>query len=180
MPSGAVFAALGRGWACPGCGHAGYAELEGRAVCQCNRCKRQVGLTAGTVFHWTRLPLTVWFLAIYRLTQSKRGMSSGELTRRLGTRQPTAWLIKHKLMAAMAAREAREAQAGGGRVEMASTLAGRRAGGKRGRRRRTFRGDERSRPQPSATARLRLTVSRLPQKRSRHWPSTTSPPAATS
>ena len=43
----------GQGWACPGCGHGGYAELKGRAVYQCNRCKRQVGLTAGTVFHWT-------------------------------------------------------------------------------------------------------------------------------
>ena len=43
----------GQGWACPGCGHGGYAELKGRAVYECNRCKRQVGLTAGTVFHWT-------------------------------------------------------------------------------------------------------------------------------
>ena len=88
----------GNGWACPGCGHAGYAELKGRAVYQRNRCKRQVGLTAGTVFHWTKLPLTVWFLmVIYHLTQSKGGMSSVELARRLGTRQPTAFrLIKHK------------------------------------------------------------------------------------
>ena len=59
----------GKGWACPGCGHGGYAELKGRAVYQCNRCKRQVGLTAGTVFHWTKLPLTTWFLAIYHLSQ---------------------------------------------------------------------------------------------------------------
>ena len=123
----------GKGWACPGCGHAGYAELKGRAVYQCNRCKRQVGLTAGTVFHWTKLPLTVWFLAIYHLTQSKGGMSSVELARRLGTRQPTAWLIKHKLMAAMAAREAEKPKLAG-RVEMDDAyLGGQRAGGKRGR-----------------------------------------------
>ena len=122
-----------QGWACPGCGHAGYAELKGRAVYQCNRCKRQVGLTAGTVFHWTKLPLTVWFLAIYHLTQSKGGMSSVELARRLGTRQPTAWLIKHKLMAAMAAREAEKPKLAG-RVEMDDAyLGGQRAGGKRGR-----------------------------------------------
>src|SRR6478736_594522 len=95
----------GKGWACPGCGHGGYAELKGRAVYQCNRCKRQVGLTAGTVFHWTKLPLTTWFLAIYHLSQSKAGMSSIELARRLGTRQPMAWLLKHKIMAAMQARE---------------------------------------------------------------------------
>ena len=69
------------------------------------------------MFHWTKLPLTVWFLAIYHLTQSKGGMSSVELARRLGTRQPTAWLIKHKLMAAMAAREAEKPKLAG-RVEM--------------------------------------------------------------
>src|SRR3954453_23128637 len=103
----------GKGWACPGCGHGGYAELTGRAVYQCNRCKRQVGLTAGTVFHWTKLPLTNCFLAIYHLTQSKGGRPSVELARRLGTRQPTAWLLKHKLMAAMATREAEKPKPAG-------------------------------------------------------------------
>ena len=123
----------GRGWACPACGHGGYAELKGRAVYQCNRCKRQVGLTAGTVFHWTKLPLTTWFLAIHHLSQSKGGMSSIELARRLGTRQPTAWLIKHKLMAAMQAREAEKPRLGG-RVEIDDAyLGGERSGGKRGR-----------------------------------------------
>ena len=101
MSGSAVPVALGQRLACPACGHGRYAELKSRTLYQCNRCKRQVGLTAGTVFHWTKLPLTVWFLAIYHLTQSKGGMSSVELARRLGTRQPTAWLMKHKLMAAM-------------------------------------------------------------------------------
>ena len=82
----------------PGLRPRGLCRTKGRAVYQCNRCKRQVGLTAGTVFHWTKLPLTVWFLAIYHLTQSKGGMSSVALARRLGTRQPTAWPIKHKLI----------------------------------------------------------------------------------
>ena len=102
-------------------------------VWQCNRCKRQVGLTAGTVFHWSKLPLTTWFLAIYQLSQSKGGMSSVELARRLGTRQPTAWLMKQKLMVAMAAREAEKPRLAG-RVEVDDAyLGGQRAGGKRGR-----------------------------------------------
>ena len=123
----------GKGWVCPACGHGRCAELKGRAVYQCNRCKHQVGLTAGTVFHWTKLPLTSWFLAIYHLSQSKGGMSSVELARRLGTRQPTAWLIKHKLMAAMAAREAEKPKLAG-RVEVDDAyLGGARSGGKRGR-----------------------------------------------
>lgn len=123
----------GRGWSCPACGHGRCAELKDRAVYQCNRCKHQVGLTAGTVFHWTKLPLTTWFLAIYHLTQSKGGMSSSELARRLGTRQPTAWLIKHKLMAAMEVRDAAKPKLQG-RIEIDDAyLGGERAGGKRGR-----------------------------------------------
>src|SRR4051794_28798610 len=123
----------GRGWACPGCGHGRCAELKTRTLYSCNRCKHQVGLTAGTVFHWTKLPLTTWFLAIYHLSQSKGGMSSVELARRLGTRQPTAWLMKQKLMAAMQAREADKPKLAG-RVETDDAyLGGARPGGKRGR-----------------------------------------------
>jgi hypothetical protein len=72
-------------------------------------------------------------LAIYHLSQSKGGMSSVELARRLGTRQPTAWLMKQKLMAAMAAREADKPRLAG-RVEVDDAdLGGARPGGKRGR-----------------------------------------------
>ena len=121
-----------KGWVCPACGHGRCAELKSRAVYQCNRCKHQVGLTAGTVFHWTKLPLTTWFLAIYHLTQSKGGMSSVELARRLGTRQPTAWLMKHKLMAAMEARDAGKPKLAG-RVEVDDAYLGRRALGRQAR-----------------------------------------------
>ena len=123
----------GKGWVCPACGHGRCAELKSRALYSCNRCKHQVGLTAGTVFHWTKLPLTTWFLAIYHLTQSKGGMSSVELARRLGTRQPTAWLMKQKLMAAMEQRDAGKPKLEG-RVEVDDAyLGGAPSGGKRGR-----------------------------------------------
>ena len=71
-------------------------------------------------------------MAIYHLTQSKGGMSSVELARRLGTRQPTAWLVKHKLMAAMAAREADKPKLAG-RVEVDDAYLGGQRAGKRGR-----------------------------------------------
>ena len=122
-----------RGWRCVGCGHDRYAALKQRAVLQCNRCKRQVSPTAGTIFHSTKLPLTTWFLEIYHLAQSKRGISSIKLGRRLDVRQGTAWLMKHKLMQAMAEREATKPKLGG-RVEMDDAyLGGQRSGGKRGR-----------------------------------------------
>ena len=118
---------------CPACGGRGFCELRTRKLFQCNRCKRQVRLTAGTVFQDSKLPLTTWFAAIYHLTQSKGGISSVELGRRLGVKQGTAWLMKQKLMQAMAGRETAEPKLEG-RIEIDDTyLGGERPGGKRGR-----------------------------------------------
>ena len=130
----ALFAMRWReGLTCPACGHRGFCQLKTRKVFQCDRCKKQLSLTAGTVFQDSKLPLTAWFTAIYHLTQGKNGISSIELARRLGVRQPTAWLVKHKLMRAMAAREAGKPKLAG-RVEIDDAyLGGERPGGKRGR-----------------------------------------------
>jgi ribosomal protein L37AE/L43A len=130
----AVFAMRWReGLTCPACGGRSFCELTTRKLFQCNRCERQVRLTAGTVFQDSKLPLTTWFTAIYHLTQSKGGVSSVELGRRLGVKQGTAWLMKHKLMRAMQAREATKPKLSG-RVEVDDTyLGGERSGGKRGR-----------------------------------------------
>ena len=63
---------------------------------------------------------------------AKNGISSVELGRRLGVKQPTAWTMKHKIMAVMARREADTPLSG--RVEMDDAyLGGARSGGKRGR-----------------------------------------------
>src|SRR5829696_1180462 len=121
------------GLTCPACGGRSFCQLKSRQLVQCNRCKKQLRLTAGTVFQDTKLPLTTWFAAIYHLTQSKGGISSVELGRRLGVKQPTAWLVKHKLMRAMAAREAGKPKLEG-RVEVDDAhLGGERPGGERGR-----------------------------------------------
>ena len=76
---------------CPCCGHRGHCVLEGRGLYQCSRCKKQTSPTAGTIFHATKLPLTLWFAAIHLIVTAKNGVSSVELGRRLGVRQPTAW-----------------------------------------------------------------------------------------
>ena len=65
--------------------------LAGRGLYQCNRCKKQTSPTAGTIFHATKLPLTLWFAAIHLIVTAKNGISSVELGRRLGVKQPTAW-----------------------------------------------------------------------------------------
>lgn len=44
------------GFRCPHCGYAGHCQLRGRPVLQCNRCKHQASMTAGTPFTRTHLP----------------------------------------------------------------------------------------------------------------------------
>lgn len=72
------------GFRCRGCDHTGHCHLKQRDVYQCNRCKRQVSLTSGTLFAETKMPLRTWFLAIYLLTQHKNGTTALALRRQLG------------------------------------------------------------------------------------------------
>jgi transposase-like protein len=61
-----------------------------------------VSLTAGTVLHNTKTPLTVWFWGAYLAVTDKRGISALLFQRQLGlTRYETAWMLLHKLRRAM-------------------------------------------------------------------------------
>lgn len=98
---------------------------------QCAACRHQTSLLAGTVFASTKLPLVRWFLAMQLLTQAKNNVSALELKRQLGVNYASAWLIKHKLMQAMAVRERTRRLTG--RVEMDDAYLGGERPGKPGR-----------------------------------------------
>lgn len=93
------------GVVCPRCGARPCRPLARRRLYQCPRCRHQTSLTAGTVFHKSRVPLDKWFWAIYRLAQDKKGCSAMLLSKELDVCYPTAWLMAHKIRQAMA-REA--------------------------------------------------------------------------
>lgn len=95
------------GFRCPKCGsehHGSYRRKTGK-VFQCNVCRKQTSLKEGTIFHSTKLPLTLWFQAMYFLTQNKNNVSILELRRMIGVSYPAAWRIKHKIMQVMFERE---------------------------------------------------------------------------
>jgi hypothetical protein len=127
-----VAARLPRGFECPACGDKQYSLVTSRNLYQCTKCRRQTSPIAGTIFASTHLPLRLWFRAIYHLTQTKQGISSIELGRRLGVTQTTAWKIKHKRKQVMLECDATKRLTG--RVEIDDAyLSGERTGGKRGR-----------------------------------------------
>jgi hypothetical protein len=80
----------------------------------------------------TKLPLTIWFLAFYLIGQAKNGISSLELSRHLGVKWDTAWLVHSKIMRSMSERE--EAYVLQGKVQIDDAyLGGELLGGKAGR-----------------------------------------------
>jgi hypothetical protein len=119
------------GFVCPACGSCEGTRLSTRPKIQCRGCRHQVSLTAGTIVHATKLPLTTWFLAMWLVAAAKNGISSVELGRRLGIKQTNAWALKQKVMAVMAGREGERRL--DGRVEMDDAYLGGRRPGRRGR-----------------------------------------------
>ncbi len=122
------------GFKCPKCEKTSHCVVWHRKVktFQCNRCHAQVTLTGGTIFHSTKLPLTKWFQAIYKLTENKNNVSGLELMRTLGVSYRTAWRVKQKLMQVMYERE-QETKLSGHVTADDAYLGGERKGGKRGR-----------------------------------------------
>ena len=71
----------------------------------CGRCGRRVSATAGTIFHGTRTPLTVWFAAAWMLVSQKQGISALGLKRTLGIgSEQTAWAMLHRYRSATVRR----------------------------------------------------------------------------
>jgi transposase-like protein len=90
------------GFVCPRCGGKRAYELVSQRRWECAGCRRQVSLTAGTILHNTKTPLTVWFWAAYLMTTDKRGVSALLVQRQLGIpRYETAWMMLHKFRRAM-------------------------------------------------------------------------------
>jgi hypothetical protein len=93
------------GFCCPACAHGKGWELSGRAFTwECASCGRQTSITAGTVMHGSKLPLTVWFWAAYLMATHSNGIAALQLQAQLGLGSyKSAWLLAAKLRRAMVA-----------------------------------------------------------------------------
>ncbi len=121
-----------QGCMCPRCGHNSSYYIKTRKVYQCSKCRHQVSVTAGTLFHSTNLPLVKWFWAIYLIASDKGGISALRLSKQIGVSWPTARNMLKKIRTAMAHRDSiyrlfNEV------IEFDDTYVGGRRPGKRGR-----------------------------------------------
>lgn len=90
-----------KGFRCPCCGHSKYCEIKSRKCFQCHNYHYQTSLLTGTIYEQTKLPLTVWFLAPYFITQAKSAILAMSLYCKLGVPIKTTPSLKHKFMQMM-------------------------------------------------------------------------------
>lgn len=118
------------GFVCPHCSSTS-AGKEATGRYRCHDCRKQVSVTAGTIFHKTRTPMTVWFEVIWLVTASKMGVSAAHIHRVLPVSSyQTAWTMMSKLRQIMSAKDSEPLS---GQVEVDETFFGGPKPGVRGR-----------------------------------------------
>jgi len=123
-----------KGYKCDRCEHDEHYQYQSgsRTVYQCKSCRKNHRLTAGTLFHRTKISLRKWFLALHQISQSKNSVSALELHRHIDVNYKTAWLMKQKIMQMMYESDSKYKLKGTVEIDDAY-LGGRLEGGKRGR-----------------------------------------------
>ena len=86
---------------CPRCDHDEVYDIKKRNQYQCKACEYRFSVTAGTIFDNTNLPLWKWFVAIYLILESKKGISAAQVGRTIDVSYPTAWHLCHRIREAL-------------------------------------------------------------------------------
>jgi hypothetical protein len=120
----------GNGFVCPHCGHTKYCKATRKYDRQCTSCGRAASPTSQTLFHKLKFPILKAFYIVYYVSTSKKGISSTELSRKLGLRQKTYWAFKQKVMKAMESSGNHKID---GKAEVDETVVGGQEEGVRGR-----------------------------------------------
>lgn len=89
------------GVVCPQCASKKISRLHKRNQFHCDGCTHQFSVTAGTIMHDTKIPLWKWFLAVYMMVESKKGVSANQLKRTLEVSYRTAWYLCHRIRKAL-------------------------------------------------------------------------------
>jgi len=89
------------GMTCPRCDSDKISKIVKRNQFDCDACRYQFSVTAGTVFNDSHLPLWKWFLCVYLLCESRKGMSANQIKRTLGISYKTAWYLCQRVRSAM-------------------------------------------------------------------------------
>jgi len=87
---------------CPKCGSNKIGSFgKNVGYHRCNACKKPFNVKTGTIFENSKIPLCLWFLAIYFIITARKGVSSMQISKELGITQKSAWFMCHRIRNAM-------------------------------------------------------------------------------
>jgi transposase-like protein len=86
---------------CPRCKSKRISRIKTRRQFDCDGCRYQFSVRVGTVLQDSKLPLWKWFLAVYMMCESRKGVSANQLKRMLGVSYKTAWYLCHRIRSSM-------------------------------------------------------------------------------
>jgi len=86
---------------CPYCGSPNHSDIKNEHRYHCNNCNTSYSVTAGTIFHNTKLPLQKWFLAIALVINAKKGIAARQLARDINVTKDTARRMLMQIRKAM-------------------------------------------------------------------------------
>lgn len=86
---------------CPHCKHDKIMRFSDGKRYRCHKCQKDFTIKTGTLFGESKIALQKWFIAIYLLTSSKKGISSIELADKVGVTQKTAWFMDMRIREAL-------------------------------------------------------------------------------
>jgi len=86
---------------CPKCGTERPYWLKNQHLWECRSCDYQFSVTAGTIFHRSKIKLPRWFVAIWLMSYSPKGVAAKQLERELGVCYETAWYMAKRIRKAM-------------------------------------------------------------------------------
>ena len=116
-----------KGVRCPRCDSDKISRILKRAQFDCDSCRYQFSVKAGTIFHDSHLPLRKWFAAVYLMCEARKGVSANQLKRTLKVAYKTAWYLCHRIRAALKDADTEPLE---GTVEVDETFIGGKAKGK--------------------------------------------------
>ena len=88
---------------CPRCGIHETREASHKTMPYwCKVCRKYFSVKTGTLMEGSNLPYRKWFMAIYLLGTSIKGISSTKLANDLGIGQQAAWYLGHRIRQAWA------------------------------------------------------------------------------
>lgn len=86
---------------CPRCGCVEIYSYKARRIFKCKGCESQFSVTTGTIFASRKLPMRDILAAIAIFVNSAKGHSALQLSRDLDVQYKTAFVLSHKIRAAL-------------------------------------------------------------------------------